>query len=107
MMGKISDSADDTLSGMKESSANRASVWEETQSTDFPNPLPVHSTLAMNINLAKVNLLVAYRAILTLGVEPRRLSTLLEYPDTQRAAKDVEGGHELVHRSCNESCAIQ
>jgi hypothetical protein len=51
--GKILDSADNTLSRITESLANTASISDETQSTHFPNPLPVHSTLAMNTNLAK------------------------------------------------------
>jgi len=53
MKGKILDSADNTLSRMTESTANTAGIRDETQITDFPNPLSVHSTLAMNINLAK------------------------------------------------------
>ena len=53
MNGTISESADNTPSKITESSASTASIWDEIQSTDFPNPSPVHPTLATTINLAK------------------------------------------------------
>jgi hypothetical protein len=53
MKGKISDSADDTLSRITESSANTASISDETKARISQIHLPVHPTLAMNMKWAK------------------------------------------------------
>jgi len=77
---------------------------------DSKHALPKSITSALYLGyehkLGKANLVITYWAILTLGVELWCTSKSPEYSGTQWTANEVEGGYELVQRSCNESCAI-